>query len=74
MYYVRIVLVTCRHLTVSVYAISHPFLSSCDACRENGLHPGIPFWVGGIVGALLPELLHRTLLTTEEIKEHSKAA
>jgi hypothetical protein len=43
-------------------------------CREAGLHPGIPFWVGGLVGALLPELLHRTLLTTAEIKEHSKAA
>jgi hypothetical protein len=43
---------------------------SYSYCVRKGLHPGWPFWLGGLVGALVPEMIHRTL-TSSEIAEHS---
>ena len=43
---------------------------SYSFCVRRGLHPGIPFWLGAILGAAVPELLHRTM-STEEMRRHS---
>ena len=52
-------------------AASLMYGATYSVCIRRGLHPGIPFWVGGLMGAVLPELIHRTL-STREIREHSK--
>jgi hypothetical protein len=58
-----------RSLVVAVAPLVYAHLYAY--ARNRGLPPGMVFWCGGVLGALLPELIHRNCLTDQAIKEHS---
>lgn len=52
-------------LSPTVYAWAYSW------ARENGYHPGTPFFVAAVLGAVLPELIHRSI-SVEDVAKHSK--